>query len=1203
MTEDPFFTLDPSAAPLLQEMPWSTSFITNTNDRLALLPDDLQGAAGGLLEAFTKAQENDVYRELLLGSQAFSPNMKRAGPFAATLFAFRFLDLACLVHSTDEELCVVQRLIGRSCFGGDTGKLKGLATLTTQSGWPKVIEDVHRLFHNRDDSVPISTLSDEELASGTRQQLVCAAFRQLSTLRKRSGDIVLQNHLYNLEAAAFYINWMLQGHWDLPIKTKDLLDRLKTAAEGLDLNNVDSVSADVSSYPDITKLRQPLFMALSVSPLMLLADISIMTCNISRLQLLRAWFHVGNVRPPVLRKVELCLWRELFSMARGLKSSTTALRSFLDESVPLLPDAFSERDFFMTGNGTSTAVPPGIAYDTANTTRNPDGGLEVANTMLHQFLLPFAQNVKDKDDQEAPCSAGSPSLPGLSAVPCLYPSSGCTCADLAHELSSNNHGPIDGTPTSLTPPPTTDASGDTDVDQDIGDLLDEIDADQVSSPLRSDNVRVHAESTDPRMSDQSPVSPVLADASETLADIINKASTVGATPIQTSAKADSKKRKAPFSTVDSVPAPPGGTTSRVLRPRKPVTVVTAIRSTATSLPATKRRRPLHREVNVAEAVTSVFNPATDKKRVRGEIHYIFSLHGRRLMYQPAMHAGSKDTHRAAVRDLESLLLRVNDSQRRRGLRDLSKRLTFSDNEGMTALAGSFRGTTTAGIRMLPRREFLQLDKAGSLPALLAEYSLYVPGSSARSVAVEALMLSMIGSCTALREAHDLSLRDDTADPNDEIVLASFNDFLSEASKGELGKSLNFLDVPASDSRHATLSIASNMYSHRYTSALPAYNWGNNQVPNGDLFWHLLANGNAYHTAHIDANGFGTELVVEAGIKLVFIGSSEEHDPFFMARIDAFSTFELDMSGPDSRDLGLLLMFPGDRFFMRPCTPHYVVTLEPALCHGAHFYSVPSMDRTVWALIHTFFREELITNTSHFVYHGIMERMMSHWHDVIVNNTSEYLRMCSPGSSTIDHVPNIATLEGISLLLSLIALTELGTLLVPNRHATGRIPQDIDDIYANARSLGGEIVETIGRHLNVTAAGVTYPFSSLARSCVIQMLVATVRIADSASHGIRSHSFRQFLFSDIARDPSLLSMVTSLLNRNDVLIDGVLKLTYDDCDSLRWSLLDAMSGVCTLVVDPDPRHVPANAPPASNLDVGVRETKRRRIKSKAYIDDE
>ncbi|EEB91753.1 hypothetical protein MPER_09840 [Moniliophthora perniciosa FA553] len=241
--------------------------------------------------------------------------------------------------------------VPRTRLEGDTAKLRGLFTLGGK-GWSALLLDVQRLLQDCTEHVSVPTLPPSELRTSPSQQLLFAAFRQLVTIKERDDKITLQKHLYNLEAAAFFVNWMLQGNMDFPEHTKDLLARLEEAAdrECIPLDRVrTSNGRRQRPLPDVTKLRQPLFLAMAVSPLILLSDISTMSTNLTRIQMIRAWFHYGNERPPLLRLVEGMLWRELFSMAHGHKTSMEGLVSFMRNALPYIPLASSERYFFAPG--------------------------------------------------------------------------------------------------------------------------------------------------------------------------------------------------------------------------------------------------------------------------------------------------------------------------------------------------------------------------------------------------------------------------------------------------------------------------------------------------------------------------------------------------------------------------------------------------------------------------------------------------------------------------------------------------------------------------------------------------------------------------------------------------------------------------------------------------------------------------------------
>ncbi|KAK7016388.1 hypothetical protein VNI00_018914 [Paramarasmius palmivorus] len=149
----------------------------------------------------------------------------------------------------------------------------------------------------------------------------------------------------------------MQGNCDFPPNWKTLASDLEQAVER------EGVTCGAnSSLPSITRLRQGLFLALAVSPLVLLCDITPMSNNLSRIDMLRAWYHYGTERPPFLRKVETMLWARLFAVAKGAQSAIDALKHFTRDTVTLMPLAVSEQGFFASDAGVDANMPVGLSY-------------------------------------------------------------------------------------------------------------------------------------------------------------------------------------------------------------------------------------------------------------------------------------------------------------------------------------------------------------------------------------------------------------------------------------------------------------------------------------------------------------------------------------------------------------------------------------------------------------------------------------------------------------------------------------------------------------------------------------------------------------------------------------------------------------------------------------------------------------------------
>lgn len=71
--------------------------------------------------------------------------------------------------------------------------------------------------------------------------------------------------------------------------------------------------------------------------------------------------------------------------------------------------------------------------------------------------------------------------------------------------------------------------------------------------------------------------------------------------------------------------------------------------------------------------------------------------------------------------------------------------------------------------------------------------------------------------------------------------------------------------------------------------------------------------------------------------------------------------------------------------MRPNTPHFVVTLEHAICQGGHFYAFSTIRETCFALYGCFFYGATITNTNHDPSRVMLRKMACYCEQVYLAN--------------------------------------------------------------------------------------------------------------------------------------------------------------------------------------------------------------------------
>ncbi|KAK7020643.1 hypothetical protein VNI00_017681 [Paramarasmius palmivorus] len=1160
---------DPSAAPFMKSMPWYTSFIADEKHRLSMLPDDLKNTAKLLLSHYQESCANPQFNAVFHNESSVRNRQKSAGPVMALLFGFRFLDVASMIHSEDDtvegqhlrpDLVLVDHpTVSRSSFDKQSLKLSGISALYEKGGWPAMIRNVAEQLR-RPQGVIAPLLSVDEAATTPGCRLLHAAFRQLHTLHDRRDTITLNKQLHNFEAAAFYMNWLLQGNKDFPDSSKDLYNCLTSNAKNAKLCLDFTQAFQSVDDLDVYQLRQPLFIALAISPLILLCDFTATSCKTGRLSLVKAWFHFGNIRPPVLKRVESFLWNELFHMARGVSTSSQSLAAFLTASLPLLDGAGSESAFFLPRAGIASSPPPALSDSDLPT--GIGGTVEAQDTLPPEQSAPLlfppdfdwaklADDIHAYSQQMISYASGDPE-PGEPVLAMVEP-----CVEVTEPsvvVTEPNTVVTDPEPVLAMVEPCVEVTEPSVVVTEPNTVVTDpdaavIDPNTVTEPeavVTGPEVVV----TDPDAVMTDPITVTEPQAVVTDQDpVVTEPCVDKNEPCVEVTVENSRKRK------KKTPPPPSQT-DRKLRDR---TVVSYTEDAINVDPCEAQTSSTSSEGvtknDFTEHVPRPLVPVTTKKRILGQ-HYLFANQsGSIIVYQPAFYA------RETVVLFDTLVERAALYQRQCGMHPHVHRLTNFRYEALATehiersakeafRIGGVLEYTEAGFRLTADR--------GLLSSML-RYNHIVVHKAGTPVAIDAAFLSRLGSTTCQRAVHDLSIRGDTEGPSDHVVSASFLDVVAQFHAGRNGKVLNMLDIPGTDDRFVTPLVSSNLYSHRYTLGFTRFKSLPNHVPACDIYWHLLATADAHHPSHVDANGFATELYVESGAKLVFLGSPDNTDIDFMSQANAFEHFEFDMSSADSQNVKAVLLLSGDRLFMLPCTPHIVFTLEPSLCHGSHFYSATCIERSSWGIIHTFFRDFQITNQDHPVFHDLLVRMLVHWHDVITQTGPRFLERCQSDTEPIavDHVPSIACMEGFIQWFSMFSLMEFGTILVADRYERkgSAFLTEMEETFAEMRVLCRECIERLDELVSVTRrrGSAVVSISTLARAFLVQQSVALVKTASIAKHSLKTPTrVESFLLADMERDPVVLAEILKIRAGKKVKYGQGLDLTLADCERFRWA---------------------------------------------------
>ncbi|KAK7038676.1 hypothetical protein VNI00_010560 [Paramarasmius palmivorus] len=370
--------------PLVRNLPWASGLMRMQEKWNIILPPDLQEASLSLLRGFREASStNDTFRGIMYNQNTLTPNQKSADPLPALLFASKLLDVAVVVTHAENMTGNMQKqgsvsvpplVVPRTTLDDQTGKLRGVRTLSDRRGWTRVIRN---LQHELNSYKPVkeTTLHPSELQTRPNCRLIHTALRLLGALSRKDMNSLVLKVLTNLESTAFFINFLLQGRYDFPSTSSALASVLQQSAEEEGIN-----CEAFRNLPQITRLRQGLYLALSVSPLVLVCDVSPMSSNLSRVDMLRAWYHYGTHRPPVLKSVEMKLWSYLFAIARGSITAIDALQLFVKDAIQKVSLAGKEESFFNADVQSKAVMPTGIAYSATRLSRQ-FVALTVANTL------------------------------------------------------------------------------------------------------------------------------------------------------------------------------------------------------------------------------------------------------------------------------------------------------------------------------------------------------------------------------------------------------------------------------------------------------------------------------------------------------------------------------------------------------------------------------------------------------------------------------------------------------------------------------------------------------------------------------------------------------------------------------------------------------------------------------------------------------
>ena len=84
--------------------------------------------------------------------------------------------------------------------------------------------------------------------------------------------------------------------------------------------------------------------------------------------------------------------------------------------------------------------------------------------------------------------------------------------------------------------------------------------------------------------------------------------------------------------------------------------------------------------------------------------------------------------------------------------------------------------------------------------------------------------------------------------------------------------------------------------------------------------------------------------------------------------------------------------------MRPNTPQAVYTPDPSIVLGGHFYLTSNIQDMLWAIVHCFMGNNIVTNVEHGQTKNLLLRMLQFFYKCFILDTDGEIFFCTVGSS-------------------------------------------------------------------------------------------------------------------------------------------------------------------------------------------------------------
>ncbi|KAJ7233259.1 hypothetical protein C8J57DRAFT_1532617 [Mycena rebaudengoi] len=270
------------------------------------------------------------------------------------------------------------------------------------------------------------------------------------------------------------------------------------------------------------------------------------------------------------------------------------------------------------------------------------------------------------------------------------------------------------------------------------------------------------------------------------------------------------------------------------------------------------------------------------------------------------------------------------------------------------------------------------------------------------------------------EMHDLSKRT-SVDPLKGLVKGDARQFL-KAAQDPNGTVLNILDI-----RMDGLSwpdppgfrdLNTNEVALAHTRSMSGCQWLGATPPEMHTKWGVITMADASTMVHSDRTA--TAALQLDGAKMWYLANEGKDVPGadFKGRMDtmyAYQNWHPMTSCTIDHSFEGVLLEPQDALFIRPNTPHYVLTVLNSVMRGLHFIPEADIFGSIWAHIHTALLDQGLTNVAHEDALVMFIQIQAFW----VSNLKAIGKDEAPPSKyVLHHIPDVGTWTGLLQVVSL-----------------------------------------------------------------------------------------------------------------------------------------------------------------------------------------